>query len=86
MTLTPLRVPVASVQGTLALDLSPRHAPPELGDLTGSRAVADVVFRVDNFNSRWLGAAPSTVTADDLPDLHGHGTLAGLRAAARQSA
>ncbi len=43
MTLTPLRVPVASVQGTLALDLSPRHAPPELGDLTGSRAVADVV-------------------------------------------
>ena len=29
MTLTPIRVPVASVQGTLALDLSPRHAPPE---------------------------------------------------------
>ena len=30
MTIHQLRVPVASVQGTLALDLSPRHAPPEL--------------------------------------------------------
>ena len=30
MTVHQLRVPVASVQGTLALDLSPRHAPPEL--------------------------------------------------------
>ena len=33
MTVTPIRVPVASVQGTLALDLSPRHAPPELPEL-----------------------------------------------------
>ncbi|WP_051247956.1 Rv3235 family protein [Nocardioides halotolerans] len=40
---TPIRVPVASVQGTLALDLSPRHAPPVLPGPTGSRAVADVV-------------------------------------------
>jgi len=29
MTIHQLRVPVASVQGTLALDLTPRHAPPE---------------------------------------------------------
>jgi hypothetical protein len=32
MTVHQLRVPVASVQGTLALDLSPRHAPPEPPD------------------------------------------------------
>jgi uncharacterized protein DUF6459 len=32
MTVHQLRAPVASVQGTLALDLSPRHAPPELPD------------------------------------------------------
>jgi hypothetical protein len=43
MTVTPLRVPVASVQGTLALDLGPRHEPPELPDLTAGGAVADVV-------------------------------------------
>jgi len=44
MTIHQLRVPVASVQGTLALDLSPRHAPPEVPDTTGStRPVADVV-------------------------------------------
>ncbi len=43
---TPICVPVASVQGTLALDLSPRHAPPELPDLralTAPRPSADVV-------------------------------------------
>ena len=40
---TPIRVPVASVQGTLALDLSPRHAPPELRAPTTRSAVADVV-------------------------------------------
>jgi Family of unknown function (DUF6459) len=43
MTITPLRVPVASVQGTLALDLSPRHAPPEPADPTVSGIAADVV-------------------------------------------
>jgi hypothetical protein len=45
MTVTPLRVPVASVQGTLALDLGPRQEPPELPEPTGG-AVADVV-RID---------------------------------------
>ena len=43
MTVTRLRVPVASVQGTLALDLGPRHEPPELPDPTAGQAVADVV-------------------------------------------
>ena len=37
MTIHQLRVPVASVQGTLALDLSPRHAPPDLPDVPGPR-------------------------------------------------
>ena len=44
MTVTPIRVPVASVQGTLALDLSPRQAPPDVPDRAyQQRAVADVV-------------------------------------------
>jgi hypothetical protein len=43
VTVTPLRVPVASVQGTLALDLGPRHEPPDLPDPRRGRAVADVV-------------------------------------------
>jgi hypothetical protein len=44
MTLTPIRVPLASVQGTLALELGPRHDPPELpAATTGGRTVADVV-------------------------------------------
>jgi uncharacterized protein DUF6459 len=44
MTVTPLRVPVASVQGTLALDLSPRQAPPPLrGPASAPGPVADVV-------------------------------------------
>jgi hypothetical protein len=43
MTVTPIRVPVASVQGTLALDLGPRQEPPELPDPATGRAVADVV-------------------------------------------
>ena len=42
-TVTPIRVPVASVQGTLALDLSPRHAPPEVRPGTSRAPVADVV-------------------------------------------
>jgi hypothetical protein len=40
---TPIRVPVASVQGTLALDLSPRHAPPALPEPAACRPAADVV-------------------------------------------
>lgn len=43
MTLTPLRVPVASVQGTLALDLGPRYEPPEVPRAIPGRAMADVV-------------------------------------------
>jgi Family of unknown function (DUF6459) len=43
MTVTPLRVPVASVQGTLALDLGPRFEPPPVPDPTRGRPVADVV-------------------------------------------
>jgi len=43
LAITPVRVPVASVQGTLALELSPLHAPPALPGPTPSRAVADVV-------------------------------------------
>ena len=43
MTVTSIRVPVASVQGTLALDLSPRHAPPEVRAGTTRPTVADVV-------------------------------------------
>jgi hypothetical protein len=43
MTTTSIRVPVASVQGTLALDLGPRHEPPELPDPITCRAAADVV-------------------------------------------
>ena len=40
----PLRapVPVASVQGTLALDLQPRHDPPMFPDLPG-RPAGDVI-------------------------------------------
>lgn len=43
MTITQLRVPVASVQGTLALDLSPRYAPPDPPELVPARPAADVV-------------------------------------------
>jgi hypothetical protein len=42
-TVTSIRVPVASVQGTLALDLSPRHAPPEVPGTRWRATVADVV-------------------------------------------
>ena len=40
MTITPLRVPVASVQGTLALDLSPRHAPPTISTVACTKRCA----------------------------------------------
>jgi hypothetical protein len=43
MTTIPIRVPVASVQGTLALDLAPRREPPELPAPATGRAAADVV-------------------------------------------
>lgn len=68
----PLRVPVpmASVQGTLALDLQPRHDPPAL---TGapSRAGGDVVpidlrvrHQVDQWSQRFAQAAVEIVGGD----------------------
>ena len=36
------RAPLASVQGTLALDLAPRLAPPQPPDPTGPPAIADM--------------------------------------------
>ena len=71
MTVTPIRVPVASVQGTLALDLSPRHAPPELPEPTTSRAVADVVpidpthrGRLEQWVHRFVQASVEIVGGD----------------------
>lgn len=71
MTLTPLRVPVASVQGTLALDLGPRHAPPEPADLPAPRAVADVVAidprqrgRLEQWVQRFVQASVEIVGGD----------------------
>lgn len=48
-TVVPLRapVPVASVQGTLALDLQPRHDPPEPVPHPGSRHPAADVIAID---------------------------------------
>ena len=39
----PPRAPLASVQGTLALDLQPRHDPPEPVARSGSSRAADVI-------------------------------------------
>ena len=71
MTVTPIRVPVASVQGTLALDLSPRHAPPELPPPAASRAVADVVEidptqrgRLEQWVHRFVQASVEIVGGD----------------------
>ena len=72
MTIHQLRVPVASVQGTLALDLNPRHAPPELPDRVGpTRAVADVVpidphqrGRLEQWVHRYVQAAVEIVGGD----------------------
>jgi hypothetical protein len=71
MTLTPMFVPVASVQGTLALDLDPRHAPPEPAGLPTSRAVADVVpieaeqrGRLEQWVQRFVQASVEIVGGD----------------------
>jgi hypothetical protein len=71
MTVTPIRVPVASVQGTLALNLSPRHAPPELPEPTTSRAIADVVpidpthrGRLEQWVHRFVQASVEIVGGD----------------------
>jgi hypothetical protein len=71
MTVTPIRVPVASVQGTLALDLSPRHAPPETSDLMSGRPAADVVpidpsdrGRLERWVHRFVQASAEIVGGD----------------------
>ena len=71
MTIHQLRVPVASVQGTLALDLSPRQAPPELPEGPGRSAVADVVpidphqrGRLERWVHRYVQAAVEIVGGD----------------------
>jgi hypothetical protein len=72
MTIHQLHVPLASVQGTLALDLSPLHAPPELPDpTTSARPVADVVSiephqrgRLEQWVHRYVQAAVEIVGGD----------------------
>jgi hypothetical protein len=71
MTVTSIRVPVATVQGTLALDLSPRHAPPELPEPTTSRTAADVVpidptqrGRLEQWAHRFVQASVEIVGGD----------------------
>ena len=69
---TPIRVPIASVQGTLALDLSPRQAPPEVPDQAHpQRAVADVVAidphqrgRLEQWVHRFVQATVEIVGGD----------------------
>lgn len=68
----PIRVPVpvSSVQGTLALDLQPRHDPPPLPDPSG-RAAGDVVAvdvrwrrSVEQWSHRFAQAAVEIVGGD----------------------
>jgi hypothetical protein len=68
---TPMRVPVASVQGTLALDLSPRYAPPEPPAPKTPRTVADVVpidpthrGRLEQWVHRFVQASVEIVGGD----------------------
>ena len=60
MTIHQLRVPVASVQGTLALDLSPRHAPPELPDEIAPQQRG----RLEQWVHRYVQAAVEIVGGD----------------------
>jgi Family of unknown function (DUF6459) len=71
MTVTPIRVPVASVQGTLALDLSPQHAPPPLPGPLPPGPAADVVpiepgrrERLEQWVHRYVQAAVEIVGGD----------------------
>ena len=71
MTTIPLRVPVATVQGTLALDLDPRHVPPVVPDLTGEGPLADVVpidprhrGRIEQWVHRYVQASVEIVGGD----------------------
>lgn len=68
---TSIRVPVASVQGTLALDLSPRHAPPELRAPSTRSTLADVVpidpgqrGRLEQWVHRFVQASVEIVGGD----------------------
>jgi len=68
---TPIRVPVASVQGTLALDLSPRQAPPPVPSAVGSGPDADVVpidphqrSRLEQWVHRYVQATVEIVGGD----------------------
>jgi Family of unknown function (DUF6459) len=65
------RVPVASVQGTLALDLSPRLAPPAPAPPTYPCAVADVVptdpehrARLEQWVHRFVQATVEIIAGD----------------------
>ena len=60
MTIHQLRVPVATVQGTLALDLSPRHAPPELPEEIGPHQRG----RLELWVHRYVQAAVEIVGGD----------------------
>jgi hypothetical protein len=60
MTVHQLRVPVASVQGTLALDLSPRQAPPELPDVLEPQQRG----RLEQWVHRYVQAAVEIVGGD----------------------
>ena len=71
MTAAPLRVPVASVQGTLALDLSPRLSPPGLPETRSGGPVADVVpidpgqrGRLEQWVHRYVQATVEIVGGD----------------------
>ena len=71
MTVTPIRVPIASVQGTLALDLSPRHAPPALPGSGSTGPAADVVpidpgqrGRLEQWVHRYVQATVEIVGGD----------------------
>lgn len=72
MTVTPLRVPIESVQGTLALDLGPRLAPPEPRvPARAHGAVADVVpidpgqrGRLEQWVHRYVQATVEIVGGD----------------------
>jgi len=65
------RVPIASVQGTLALDLQPRQAPPDLPELALQPGKVDVVavdprlrLRLEQWAHRYLQAAVEIVGGD----------------------
>ena len=65
------RVPIASVQGTLALDLQPRQAPPEVPDLALQPGRVDVVpvdpglrRRLEQWSHRYAQAAVEIVGGD----------------------